>query len=109
MISTSRKRKLEITNELDVLKKREKLAKAKIATLLEQTDTIQKTRLELEQEIDNLQRLEKQPVKNHLVLNSLEDYLIMPIILICQSFNTSDVCKFCALYHLIGFCRCTYI
>ena len=37
-------------------------------------------------------------------IDALSCYLMPPLIDLCQAYNTSKICKFCKLYHLIGFC-----
>ncbi len=42
-------------------------------------------------------------MKIHDPMQTLSSYLIVPVILICQTSNTSAVSKRCNFYHVIGF------
>ena len=93
------KRRLEIKKGITDLvlnrdKKQNKIQKlsAKVITLSNEINS-------LEQEDKLLSRIQNDPL-----VSSLSTLLILPIIQICQSFNTCRICEYCDIYHRIGFC-----
>lgn len=74
--------------------------------VLNEVHILYKKSNELDQKIKYLsnQNLQFELQEKDPILQCLAKIFIIPLIEICQSYNTSSICNICQLYHISGFC-----
>ncbi len=109
--STNSKRSFQVSEKLEKLKTNLKNIQQSIASLQKEQENIEKQETVLETEKNNLKNNAQFWIMHHEnpLIAELNLYLPINMLLICQDYNNFQICEFCKLYHLIGFCPSKYL
>jgi hypothetical protein len=100
VLTSKQKRRLQLQKELEELEKQHKVARL-------QETILQKKCIAVKSEQAQLENQAEEPLvvaESNPFIEALSSYLVTSLIGLCQSYNTFEICPFCNMYHLRGFC-----